>query len=85
MGVTDKVKAVMSMAGVRGVDLANALGVNYNSASNRIYKGIKSVDDLIKIVDACGATLNITTKDGTVIPLTLADVENEKQAKNKDK
>lgn len=75
MSVTEKIKAVMSMAGLRGVDLAEALGVSYNAASNRMYLGIKRVDDLIKIVDACGATLTITTKDGTVIPLTLADID----------
>lgn len=75
MSVTDKARAVMKMAGIKGVDLAAALGVSYNAASNRMYKGIKSVDDLVKIVTACGATLSITTKDGTTIPLTLADLE----------
>ena len=78
MSVTDKVRAVMKMAGVKGVDLATALGISYNAASNRMYKGIKSVDDLVKIVTACGATLTITTKDGTVIPLTITDLENNK-------
>ena len=77
MSVTDKVRSVMQLAGVKGVDLASVLGVSYNSAATKIYRGIRSVDDLIKIVDACGATLTINTKDGAVIPLTLADLENE--------
>ena len=77
MSVTDKVRAVMKIEGIKAVDLAPALGVGYNSAANRIFRGIKSVNDLIKIVDACGATLTINTKDGAIIPLTLADLENE--------
>ena len=83
MSVTDKVRAVMQMAGIKGVDLAKALGVSYNAASNRMYLGIKRVNDLVKIIDACGATLSITTKDGTVIPLTIEDLEQEENTKNK--
>lgn len=77
MAVTEKLRGLMSMAGVKGVDLAEALGISYNSASNRMYKGVKSVSDLIKICDRCGATVLIKSKDGTVIPLTLDDVEKE--------
>ena len=81
MSVTDKLKALMSMTGLRGVDLAEALGVGYNAASNRMYIGVKRVDDLIKIVNACGASLTITTKDGLQIPLTIADIEEPKKKK----
>ena len=79
MSVTDKLKALLSLAGLRGVDLAEALGVGYNAAANRMYVGVKRVDDLIKIVSACGATLTITTKDGMQIPLTLEDIEEPKK------
>lgn len=75
MSVTDKVKAIMKLEGIKAVDLAPALGVGYNSAANRIYRGIKSVGDLIKIVTACGATLVIKTKDGIEIPLTIEDID----------
>lgn len=77
MGVTDKLRALMGLAGVKGVDLAEALGVSYNAASNRMYKGVKRIDDLIKICDKCGATLAITAKDGTVFTLTLDDIEKD--------
>lgn len=79
MSVNDKIKALLSLSGVKGVDLAAALGVSYNSASTKVYRGIKSIDDLVKIVTACSATLTITTKDGLTIPLTLEDVEPKKK------
>ena len=78
MSVNDKIKALLSLSGVKGVDLATALGVSYNSASTKVYRGIKSIDDLVKIVNACGASLTITTKDGLQIPLTIADIEEPK-------
>ena len=39
------------------------------------FNDCRSIDDLIKIVNACGATLTITTKNGVTIPITLEDVE----------
>ena len=81
MTVTDKVKAFMAISNVKGVDLVNALGVSYNAASNRIYKGITRVDDLIKICTACGAEISITAKDGTVFRLTLDDLPQKDAAK----
>ena len=41
----------------------------------QVTKQLDKLDDVIKIVTACDATLTIITKDGTVIPLTLADLE----------
>lgn len=79
MSVTDKLRALMELSGVKGVDLAEALGVSYNSASNRMYKGVKRIDDLIKICDKCEAKISITAKDGTVIRLTIDDIETDKQ------
>lgn len=81
MSVNDKIKALLSLSGVKGVDLAAALGVSYNSASTKVYRGIKSVNDLIKVVEACGASLTITTKDGVQIPLTVADIEEQTKTK----
>ena len=78
MSVTNKVKGVMRMAGISGRQLATALGCPPQTATNKISRGLVKVDDVIKIVTACDATLTIITKDGTVIPLTLADLEDNK-------
>ncbi|MBQ8691270.1 MAG: hypothetical protein IJ516_05550 [Phascolarctobacterium sp.] len=84
MSVSEKVKIVMASANVSGRQLAETFGSTQGSASTKITRGLKSVSDLVKVLDACGATLTITTKNGIDIPLTLADVK-EEQAKNKDK
>lgn len=75
MSVTKKLKALMSFSNVRSVDLAEPLGISYNAAANRLYRGVKSIDDLIKICNHCGASLTITTKDGVNIPLTIDDID----------
>lgn len=62
MSVTDKLRALMELSGVKGVDLSEALGVSYNSASNRMYKGVKRIDDLIKICDKCAAKISISSQ-----------------------
>ena len=78
MSVTDKIKMVMASAGISGRGLASAFDCTPQSASTKINRGVKSVDDLVKIVDFCGASIAITTKNGTVIPLTLEDLEGGK-------
>ena len=85
MSINDKIRMVMTSAKVSGRQLSEAFGTSQGTAAMKVSRGIKSISDLVTICDYCGATLTITTKDGTVIPLTLADVEDEKQAKNKDK
>ena len=76
MSITDKIKMVMVSAGVSGRGLGAALGCTPQSASTKINRGIKSIDDLIKIVDYCGGCVQLKTKDGTVIPLTIDDSKN---------
>lgn len=75
MGINNKIKMVMAAAGVSSRQLAGALQCPPQTAANKISRGVVKIDDVIRIVDACGATLTITTKDGTVIPLTLADID----------
>lgn len=83
MSIKSKITMLMASGGVSGRGLAAAFNCPPQTIANKVARGIVRIDDLVKIVDACGATLNITTKDGTVITLTLADLED--QAKNKDK
>lgn len=78
MAVNDKIKMVMAGAGISGRQLASVLGCPPQTATNKVSRGLVKIDDVIRIVDACGATLTITTKDGTIIPLTLADIEKTK-------
>lgn len=77
MSVTSKIKMVMTSAGVSGRQLGKAFGTSEQTAAMKVSRGIKSIDDLIRIVDYCGGRLAMTTKDGTVIPLTLDDIKKE--------
>lgn len=79
MSINNKVKMIMAAADINGRQLGPALGLNPQAATTKITRGIKSINDLIKICDYCGADLTITTKDGTVIRLTIDDIETEKQ------
>lgn len=74
VGVTEKIKEVMSVAGVNGRGLAGVLKTTPQNATNKITRGVKSIADLIKIVDYCGGKIEITDKNGNVIPLNLQDL-----------
>lgn len=74
MGIDNKVKMVMASANVNSRQLAAALDISPQGAANRISSGITSIKDLIRIVDYCEGSVTITTKDGTVIPLSAEDI-----------
>lgn len=81
MSVKDKVKTLLSYSGVKAMELAGPLDVAPGTAKNRISNGITSINDLLRIVDYCGAKITITTKDGAVIPLTIDDLPQKDAAK----
>lgn len=81
MSVTSKIKMVMTSAGVSGRQLCKAFGTSEQTAAMKVSRGIKSIEDLVRIVEYCGAKLTITTKDGTAIPLTLDDLPQKDAAK----
>ena len=77
MSVDNKIKMVMASANATSRQLAGALGISEQGAANRISRGVTSIKDLIKICDYCGGRVQLVTKDGTVIPLTLDDIKKE--------
>lgn len=79
MSLDNKIKTILANADISSRQLAPALGISAQGAANRISRGITNIKDLIKICDYCGATITITTKDGTVIRLTIDDIETDKQ------
>ncbi|WP_455655867.1 hypothetical protein [Phascolarctobacterium sp.] len=79
MSLDNKIKTILANADISSRQLAPALGISAQGAANRISRGITNIKDLIKICDYCGADLTITTKDGTVIRLTIDDIETDKK------
>ena len=79
MSLDNKIKTILANADVSSRQLAPALGISAQGAANRISRGITSIRDLIKICDYCEAKIAITTKDGTVIPLAVSDIDQNKK------
>lgn len=74
MTLANKIQMIISSAGLNNRKMSAAFGCSENTAAAKFQRGIKSIDDLVKIVDYCGGKITITTKDGTAIPITLEDV-----------
>lgn len=70
MDVQKAVKYMLTSAGLSSRDLDTAFGCNKSVAATKVSKGIYSIKDLLTIANACGATVKITTQDGTEILLT---------------
>lgn len=75
MSVKQKIKALLNVSGVQPKDLAEALGVSEMTAVNRVSLGFRSISDLVRTCERCGASLNITAKDGTILTLSVDDLE----------
>lgn len=78
MSVANKIQVIISSAGLNNRKIAPAFGCSENTSAAKFQRGINKIEDLVKIVNFCGASIAITTKDGTVIPLTLEDLEGGK-------
>lgn len=74
MGLDNKIKTVITAAGLSGRQLAPLFNSTPEVAAVKISRGVKKIDELIRICDFCGATICIKAKDGTVIPLTVEDL-----------
>lgn len=73
MSIDNKIQMMISSAGLNNRKMAPAFGCSPQTSAAKFQRGITRIDDLIKICSYCGGTLHMTTKDGTVIPLTLED------------
>ena len=74
MSVTTKVRMIMTAANVSGRQLSIPLECPPQTAVNKLTRGLVRIDDMIKIVSYCEGSITMTTKDGTVIPLTMDDI-----------
>lgn len=75
MAIANKIQMIISAAGLNNRKMAPAFGCSEPTSAAKFQRGITRIDDLIRIVDYCGGSVTMTTKDGTVIPLTLDDIK----------
>lgn len=78
MALKHKINMIYNSLGYSSRDMAQALDVAPQTAANRLSRGITNINDIIKICAYCGASLTVNTKDGTIIPLTIEDIDEKK-------
>lgn len=79
MALSEVVKAVGNLAGLKRGALANALGINSQSLTNKYSRDSFSGADLIKIADACGYRLAFVDEQGKAVIAFPKMTENEEE------
>ena len=74
MSVSNKIKSLMSIKEIRSIELAGFLGMSPQSLRHKFNRGSFSAEDLIKIADILGVTLNFEIDGKQRIVLDINDV-----------
>lgn len=74
MAVTDKIKALLSLRGVKQTELAKHLGITPQSMRNKFARGSFSAEDLIKIADYLSCSLQFVVDEKQRIIFDLSDI-----------
>ena len=75
--VSDKVRAILALAGKRNIDLAELYGVTKQSMNNKLANNRFSADDLIRIAEFTGCRVAFVLPDGQNIFLEPEDLRYE--------
>jgi len=67
MSVSDKVKGLLALRGVKQLDLAAEFGMSKQTMSNKFARNSWSANDLAKAAEFCGCKLAIVMPDGQQI------------------
>ncbi len=77
MAVSEKIKALLALKGKKNVGLATYFGMTPQSMNNKMSRGAFSAEDLIKVAEFTGCTLNFDLGDNQRIVLDAADIRND--------
>lgn len=77
--VSDKVRAILALAGKRNIDLAELYGVSKQSMNNKLTNNRFSADDLIRIAAFTGCRLAFVLSDGQHLFLDPEDLRYERK------
>lgn len=72
--VSEKIKALLSLKGLKQADLAAYLGITPQSMRNKFARGSFSAEDLIKISVFVGCSLSFDIDGQQKITLTADDI-----------
>lgn len=78
MSVSNKIKSIMSIREMKSVELAELLKMSPQSLRNKFNRGSFSAEDLIKISDFLGVTLNFEIDDKQKIVLDMSDIREQR-------
>lgn len=73
--VSDKIKQIMKLKGIKVIQLAEYMGVKPQSVTNKFSRDSWSVQDLISVMDFLGCQVIIEAKPDTKIVLSLDDIK----------
>jgi transcriptional regulator with XRE-family HTH domain len=76
--VSDKVRALLALAGKRNIDLAALYGVSKQSMNNKLTNNRFSADDLIRIAAFTGCKVAFVLPDGQNLFLDEDDLRADK-------
>lgn len=76
--VSDKVRAILALAGKRNIDLAALYGVSKQSMNNKLTNNRFSADDLIRIATFTGCKVAFVLPDGQHLFLDEDDLRSDK-------
>jgi transcriptional regulator with XRE-family HTH domain len=66
MSIGNKIKSAMIIGGKNRQDLAAALGITDNAITAKFYRDSFSAEDLIKIADCLGYSLDFSSNDSRI-------------------
>jgi len=72
--VSDKIRALLALAGKKNIDLAELYGMSKQSMNNKMTNNRFSADDLIRIADFTGCRIAFVLRDGQHIFLDQSDL-----------
>ena len=77
MAVSEKIKALLQIRGKKKNELAEYLGINSQSLSNKFSRDSFSAEDLIKISNFLNCSLTFEIDDKQKIILDMSDIKRE--------
>jgi len=75
MAISDKLRALLALKGMKSSDLATYFGISPQAMRNKFSRGSFSADDLIKIASFLGAELSYRVSNNQVITLDEKDLQ----------
>ena len=81
VGISNKLRSILSVTGHKPADLSDCLGIPVQSVRNKFSRDVFSVSDLLKIFYFVGCTMYVEFEDGQKIRYTIDDVKDSSKPK----